>query len=162
MNAADDSTGRFLFTIVAPQTDCEVLEIGAGRGHSTLWLVAGVRYLGGRVLSLEKDSGFAEEWRRNVADAGLEDWAELVEGEVLETLPTIDDVFDTVLVAASVGEHEQYFELVRGKLKPGALVIAEGADARYVAARRADPSLLTVTVPLGRGLELTAVLSESV
>jgi hypothetical protein len=32
----------------------------------------------------------------------------------------------------------------------------------YVAARHADPTLLSVTVPLDRGLELTAVLSESV
>ena len=46
------ATGRFLFALVAPQADCEVLEIGAGRGYSTIWLAAGVRNLGGRVLSL--------------------------------------------------------------------------------------------------------------
>ena len=49
------TTGQFLFALVAPQVDCEVLEIGASRGYSTLWLAAGVRYLGGRVLSLEND-----------------------------------------------------------------------------------------------------------
>src|SRR5437764_3759872 len=40
------TTGQFLFSVVAPQTDCEVLEIGAGRGYSTIWLAAGVRNLG--------------------------------------------------------------------------------------------------------------------
>jgi predicted O-methyltransferase YrrM len=49
------TTGRFLFALVAPQTDCEVLEIGGSRGYSTIWLAAGIRYLGGRVLSLESD-----------------------------------------------------------------------------------------------------------
>src|ERR687893_1468803 len=73
------ATGRFLFAYVAPQTACEVLEIGGSRGYSTLWLAAGVRYLGGRVLSLEHDPPKAEAWRRNVADAGLTEYAELME-----------------------------------------------------------------------------------
>ena len=49
------TTGQFLFALVAPQWDCEVLEIGGSRGYSTIWLAAGVRNLGGRVLSLEND-----------------------------------------------------------------------------------------------------------
>src|SRR4029450_9617008 len=67
------TTGQFLFALVAPQTDCEVLEIGGPRGSSTIWLAAGVRYLGGRVLSLEFDSAKCEAWRRNVTEAGLDD-----------------------------------------------------------------------------------------
>ena len=55
----------------APQTDCEVLEIGGSRGYSTIWLAAGVRYLGGRVLSLENDPAKVEAWRANVEEAGL-------------------------------------------------------------------------------------------
>jgi predicted O-methyltransferase YrrM len=50
--AVAPTTGRFLFALVAPQTDCEVLEIGGSRGYSTIWLAAGARHLGGRVLSL--------------------------------------------------------------------------------------------------------------
>src|SRR5438477_9504963 len=88
------TTGRLLFALVAPQTDCEVLEIGGSRGYSTIWLAAGVRYLGGRVLSLEHDPAKVEVWRANIAEAGLEEWAELVPGDAFETLPAIDDVFD--------------------------------------------------------------------
>src|SRR3954467_2192912 len=45
------TTGQFLFSFVAPQTDCEVLELGGSRGYSTIWLAAGVRQLrGGRAL----------------------------------------------------------------------------------------------------------------
>ncbi len=67
------TTGQFLFALVAPQTDCEVLEIGGSRGYSSIWLAAGVRNLGGRVLSLEHDSVKIDSWRRNVGDAGVED-----------------------------------------------------------------------------------------
>src|SRR5207253_3391630 len=92
------TTGQFLFALVAPQTDCEVLELGGSRGYSAIWLAAGVRYLGGRVLSLEHDPRKCEAWRANVAEAGLDDCAELVEGDAFENLPAIDDVFDIVFI----------------------------------------------------------------
>jgi predicted O-methyltransferase YrrM len=159
------TTGQFLFALVAPQTDCEVLEIGGSRGYSTIWLAAGVRYLGGRVLSLEHNPRKIEAWRANIAEAGLEEWAELLEGDAKETLPAIDDVFDVVFLDAEKEDYERLFALVRARLEPGAVVVADNvvshADtlAAYSAARQADASLLSVTVPLDRGLELSAVLS---
>jgi predicted O-methyltransferase YrrM len=164
--AVEPTTGRFLFSLVAPQTDCEVLEIGAGRGYSTIWLAAGVRYFGGRVLALERDHSCIADWRRNVADAGLDDVAELLEGDALETLPMIDDVFDVVFLDAANKLYEDLFQLARRKLEPGALVVADDvvlhADTlrAYSEARKADPTLLSVTVPLDRGLELSVVLSD--
>jgi predicted O-methyltransferase YrrM len=147
----EPATGRFLFALVAPQTDCEVLEVGAGRGYSTLWLAAGIRYLGGRVLSLEGDHACIADWRHHIMDAGLEQTAELVEGDPLETLSMIDDVFDlAVLPAERAGE---LFALARERLEPGALIVAAGG-----AAPRNDPALLSVHVPLDRGLELSVVL----
>jgi predicted O-methyltransferase YrrM len=160
------TTGRFLFALVAPQTDCEVLEIGAGRGYSTIWLAAGVRHFGGRVLSLERDHSCIADWRRNVADAGLGDVAELIEGDALETLPMIDDVFDVVFLDAANKLYEELFGLARRKLEPGALVVADDVTLHadtlraYSQARQADPTLLSVTVPFDRGLELSVVLRD--
>jgi len=158
------TTGQFLFALVAPQADCEVLEVGGSRGYSTVWLAAGVSHLGGRVLSLENDPAKAEAWRRNVGDAGLADWAELVENDAFATLEQLDDVFDVVFLDAEKDDYERLFALARGQLEPGALVVADNvlshADplARYSAARQADPSLESVTLPLDRGLELSVVL----
>ena len=158
------TTGQFLLALVSPQTDCEVLEIGGSRGYSAVWLAAGVRALGGRVLSLENDPAKATAWRRNVADAGLDDWAELVEGDAFETLERIDDVFDIVFLDAEKDDYERLFALARAKLEPGGLVVADNVLshpdplAQYSAARQADPSLSSVTVPLDRGLELSVIL----
>src|SRR5205809_2526201 len=105
--AVEPTTGRFLFSLVAPQTACEVLEIGGSRGYSTVWLAAGVRYLGGRVLSVEHDPRKCEAWRQNISDAGLEDWAELIEGDAFETLPAIDDIFDVVFLDAEEEDYER-------------------------------------------------------
>jgi predicted O-methyltransferase YrrM len=158
------TTGQFLFALVAPQADCEVLEIGGSRGYSTIWLAAAARHLGGRVLSLEHDGGKIEAWRRNVERAGLAEWAHLVEGDAFETLPEIDDVFDLVFLDAEKEMYERLFELARTKLEPGAVVIADNVLSHeetlgaYSRARQADPTLESVTVPLDRGLELSAVL----
>ena len=158
------TTGQFLFALVAPQTDCEVLEIGGSRGYSALWLGAGVRYLGGRVLSIENDPRKAEAWRRNISDAGLDDWVDLIEGDAKDEIPAIDDVFDVVFLDAEKEDYERLFQLARTKLEPGALVVADNVLSHeetlgaYSRARQSDPTLESVTVPLDRGLELSVVL----
>jgi len=160
------TTGQFLFSFVAPQADCEVLELGGSRGYSTIWLASGVRHLGGRVLSLESDPAKVEAWRTNVEEAGLDDTAELLAGDALETLPQVEDVFDVVFLDAEKEQYEPLFELARPKLEPGAVVIADNVLSHedvlgaYSRARQADPTLESVTVPLDRGLEISSVLSN--
>ena len=120
------TTGRFLFALVAPQADCEVLEIGGSRGYSTIWLAAGVRQFGGRVLSLEHDPRKIDAWRRNIAEAGLEEWADLVEGDANETLPG-----DRRRVRRRVPRRRRRrttsscSTLARAKVEPGALFVAD-------------------------------------
>ena len=161
------TTGQFLFAFVAPQTDCEVLEIGGSRGYSSIWLGAGVRHLGGRVLSLENDPAKVEAWRRNVAEAGLEDWCELIDGDALDVVPGIADVFDVVFLDAEKEQYEQLFTQARTKLEPGAVVIADNVLSHedvlgaYSRARQSDPTLESMTVPQDRGLELSVVLRNS-
>jgi predicted O-methyltransferase YrrM len=158
------TTGRFLFALVAPQQGCEVLEIGGSRGYSAIWLGAGVRYFGGRVVSIEHDPAKAEAWRRNVADAGLEDWAELIEGDAFGVLRDLEDVFDVVFLDAEKEDYESLFALARRRVEPGGLVVADNVLSHaetlgsYSSARASDETLSSVTVPLDRGLELSVVL----
>jgi caffeoyl-CoA O-methyltransferase len=153
------STGRFLFALVAPQAGCEVLEIGGSRGYSSIWLAAGA-------LSLEHDPAKVEAWLRNVAEAGLEETAELISGDAFETLRTLEDVFDLVFLDAEKDDYEALFDLARDKVEPGAVIVADNVLSHgetlsaYSAARAADPTLESVTVPLDRGLELSVVLRD--
>ena len=162
------ATGRFLFSLVAPQVSCEVLELGGSRGYSTTWLAAGVRILGGHVSSIEHDPRKCEAWRANIAEAGLGEWADLVEGDAFETLSSLEDVFDVVFLDAEKDDYEALFALARQRVEPGGLIVADNvlshveALGAYSAARQSDPTLSSVTVPLDRGLELTVVLSGGV
>lgn len=165
--AVSPTTGQLLFALVAPQNACEVLEIGGSRGYSTIWLAAGARILGGRVVSLEHDPAKCEAWRRNIDEAGLGEWADLVEGDAKENLTATEDVFDVVFIDAEKEDYERYFELSRPKLEPGGLVVADNVLSHeetlgaYSRARQADPGLESVTVPLDRGLEVSVVLTQS-
>ena len=163
----EPTTGRFLFALAAAQAGIEVLEIGGSRGYSSIWLAAGARLLGGRLVSLEHDPEKCKAWRRNVAEARVEEWVELVEGDAFATLREARDVFDFVFLDAEKDDYEALFALARPLLEPGALVVADNVLshaeplAEYSAARQADPTLSSVTVPLDRGLELTVVLTEA-
>lgn len=159
------ATGRFLFALAASQAGIEVLEIGGSRGYSSIWLATGARVLGGRVTSLESDPVKCAAWRANVAEAGLDGWAELVDGDAFETLRAAGDVFDLVFLDAEKDDYEELFALVRPLLEPGALVVADNVLSHvetlgaYSAARQGDAGLSSVTVPLDRGLELSVVVS---
>ena len=165
--AVEPTTGRFLFALAASQAGVEVLEIGGSRGYSTIWLATGARVLGGRVVSLELDPVKCAAWRANVGEAGLEEWAELVEGDAHATLAASEDVFDLVFLDAEKDDYETLFALARPLLEPGGLVVADNVLSHvetlgaYSAARQADPSLSSVTVALDRGLELSVVLGTS-
>jgi hypothetical protein len=128
-----DELGRFLFAVTAPQTDCEVLEIGA---RSTVWIARGVRFFGGRVLALDAEPAAM---RQQIEDAGLVEWADVTASPLGE----IDDVFDVVVF------HEppdaETWALARERVEPGALLV-NGRD---------DPDL--ETTELG-GIRLSVVL----
>ena len=162
--AVEPTTGRFLFALAACQAGVEVIEVGGSRGYSSIWLASGARVLGGRVVSLEHDPVKCEAWRANVSKAGLDEWAELVEGDAFMTLASVEDTFDLVFLDAEKDDYERLFALVRLLLEPGGLVVADNVLSHaetlgaYSAARQADPTLSSVTVPLDRGLEVSVVL----
>jgi len=161
--AVGRESGRLLFALVAPNAGCDVLEIGGSRGYSAIWLAAAARILGGRVVSLEQEPVKIEAWRRNIAEAGLEEWAELVEGDARDTLAKVGGSFDVVFIDAWKDDYEWYFAEARTKLEPGGVVVADNVGTSetvkaYAQARQADPTVVSVTVPIGNGLEVTTIL----
>jgi len=161
--AVGADSGRLLFALVAPNAGCDVLEIGGSRGYSAIWLAAAARILGGRVVSLEQEPVKIEAWRRNIAEAGLEEWAELAEGDARDTLGKVGGSFDVVFIDAWKDDYEWYFAEARTKLEPGGVVVADNVGTSetvkaYAQARQADPTVVSVTVPIGNGLEVTTIL----
>ena len=161
--ACGPETGRMLFALVAANRGCRVLEIGGSRGYSTIWLAAAARIAGGTVISIDRDPEKIAAWNANLDDAGLRSYATLVEGDALEALSRQEGRFDVVFLDAWKDDYELFFTAARSLVEPGGVVAADNvgsheALAGYVARRQADPTLSSVTLPIGSGVELTTVL----
>jgi caffeoyl-CoA O-methyltransferase len=161
------TTGRFLLALAASNPGCQILELGGSRGYSAIWLAAGARVNEGWVVSVEHDAERCAAWRRNVADAGLEAWASLVESDARDAVASLREPPDLVFIDAEKEDYEELFTLVRDRLEPGGLVVADNVLSHvdplgdYSRKRQGDPSLASVTVPLDRGLEVTVVLEAA-
>lgn len=157
--------GRILYALAASTRRCRALEVGASRGYSTLWIAAGARVRGGSVVSLELEPAKIAAWRTNIADAGLADVATLVEGDALETISALERGFDLVLLDAWKHDYEPLFRLIRPLVAPGGSIVADNVVdhseqlAAYVGARQSDPTLSSVTVSVGNGLEISTVVA---
>jgi predicted O-methyltransferase YrrM len=159
------SSGAFLFALAAGRAACQVLEIGGSRGYSTIWLGAAARLRGGHVTSLEANPVKLEASARNIADAGLAEWIEVIPGDAFASLERLPGPYDVVFLDAWKDDYEALFGLARARVKAGAAVVADNvrshsALAVYSAARQADPGLVSVTIPMDNGLELTSVLTD--
>jgi len=158
------SSGALLFALASGRPGCEVLEIGGSRGYSTIWLGAAVRTHGGHVTSLEAEPVKLEASARNIADAGLDEWIDVIPGDAFVSLEDLDGPFDLVFLDAWKDDYEALFQIARQRLEPGGIVVADNVVshaelAGYSDARRVDPGLVSVTVPLDNGLEVTTVLT---
>jgi predicted O-methyltransferase YrrM len=162
--AVGADAGALLFAFAAAIPGCRALEVGSSFGYSTLWIGAGARLRGGHVTSLELEPQKAARWRDNVRDAGLDAVAEVIVGDASASLRSLTGQFQLVLIDAWKDDYEEHFGLVRPLLSPGSLVIADnvgdhrGRLAAYVEARQSDPTLSSVTVAVGNGLEVTSIL----
>jgi predicted O-methyltransferase YrrM len=158
------STGRFLFALAASNPGCQILELGGSRGYSTIWLAAGARVNEGWVVSAEHDPAKCVAWRQNISEAGLDDWASLVEDDARGVIDVVQEPPDLVFIDAEKEDYDELYALVRSKLEPGAVVVADNvlshADAlgEYSQRRQSDPTVSSVTLPLDNGLEITVVL----
>jgi predicted O-methyltransferase YrrM len=169
-------TGRLL-AVLCRVLDPVVLEVGTAIGYSTLHVAEQLNE--GRVVTLERDAERAAQARDYLERGGVSDRVELIEGDALETIASLDGPFDLLFVDASKGEYARYIELAEPKLSERALMVVdnmlmsgevalpEGAETRWNAdslasARRLNSELLdssawrACVLPVGDGVAVAA------
>ncbi len=123
-------TGELLY-MLARSTDARtIVEFGTSFGLSTLYLAAALRDNGGgRLISSEFEVSKVARARQNLVEGGLADLVEIREGDALKTLCTdLPDNIDLLLLDGAKSLYPEVLALVEGRLRPGALVIADDAD----------------------------------
>jgi predicted O-methyltransferase YrrM len=133
-----------------------LLEIGGSSGLSTIALAAAARQTGGRLVSIEIEPQRQGESRTRLESLGLADRVELVledAGRVLDRYPDLE----LVLIDCEKDDYVRFLGMLR--LAPGAVVVADNILSHglweYVRAVRSRSGVESVTLPIGKGLEVS-------
>ncbi|HEV8308679.1 MAG TPA: O-methyltransferase [Methylomirabilota bacterium] len=157
-------TGRLLWILIRSSRATRILEVGTSNAYSTIWLADAVQPLGGRVTTLERNAGKVRLARENLTRAGLLDRVEIREGAAAETLAALPGPFDFVFLDADRPSYRVYLDLALPRLTPGGLLVADNVVSHaaelqdYLARVKSHPDLFSVTVPIGKGEEVSLKL----
>ena len=159
--AVSPETGRLLYMLARATGARAIVEFGTSFGISTIHLAAAVRDNGGgRVIGSEFEANKVAAARDNLRAAGLADLVEVREGDALETFARdLPDPIDFVLLDGHKALYPKILELVAPRLRAGACLVADNADASpayLTRVRAADGGYLSV--PFGADVELSIKL----
>ena len=150
-------TGRLLYLLVRATKAQAIVEFGTSFGLSTLHLAAGLKDNGsGRVIGSEFEPSKVARARENLVAAGLTEFAEIREGDALESLSRdLPRVVDLLLLDGAKVLYPQVLSLLEPSLRPGALVLADNADhnPEFLAYVR-NPENGYLAVPFAEDVEL--------
>jgi predicted O-methyltransferase YrrM len=160
--ALEPVKAEFCHLLVRALRATRVVEVGTSFGVSTLYLADAVRANGGGVvIGTEYEPAKAAAARASFAAAGVEDLIDLREGDLRETLKTIEGPVDFVLMDIWTEMARPALELLHPHLRPGAVIVADNTASfrqayRHFFAFVDDPKngLKTLTLPFDGGLEM--------
>jgi caffeoyl-CoA O-methyltransferase len=155
----DDETARYLYMMVRAARPPQILEIGSSNGLSTIWLALAAREYGGQVIGTEILPKRAAEATANLERAGLAAVGRVVLGDARETVAALDGPFAFVFLDAQNNDYSAHFATFFPKVSRGGLIVTDNVISHdctpFQAMLRARADVLTVTVPIERGLEVT-------
>ena len=129
--AVSRETGRLIYMLARGAKAKTIVEFGTSFGLSTLHLAAALRDNGGGlVITTEFEPSKVARARENLRAGGLDDLVEIREGDALETLrANLPATIDFALLDGAKGLYPEVLALIEGRLRPGAFVVADDADA---------------------------------
>ncbi len=163
MVALEKVKAEYCYALCRAMGAKRIVECGTSFGVSTLYLAAAVRDNGGgAVIATEYEPAKAKIARRNFETAGLARYIDLREGDLKDTLKTIEGAVDFVLLDIWTEAVMPALRNIAPHLRPGSVIVADntvqsrrGYEAYF--AFIADPKnrLRTLTLPFEGGLEMT-------
>lgn len=156
--AVSRETGSLLYMLARSSDARTIVEFGTSFGISTLHLAAALRDNGGgKLITSEFEPSKVARARQNLTEGGLADLVEFREGDALQTLSVdLPESIDLVLLDGAKALYPDILDLVEGRLRPGAFIVADNADhsPEYLArVRSADSGFMSV--PFSEDVELS-------
>jgi len=116
--------GRLLSLISKLLSPSNILEIGTYTGYSALCLAEGLSD-NGNLVTIEKDPALEQRILNNFSLDPIGRKIQLVIGDAHQVLQSLDFQPDLVFVDADKRGYESYFDFLIGRLKSGAVILAD-------------------------------------
>lgn len=102
----------------------KILEIGTAVGYSAICFS---KYLseGGRIDTIERDEERANEAKINIKDLKLEQKINIIIGDAVEILPTLNEKYDAVFIDAAKGKYPIFLKEAIRMLSDKGIIIAD-------------------------------------
>jgi predicted O-methyltransferase YrrM len=154
----DRDQGEFLYLLLRATGAKTVVEFGTSFGISTIYLAAAMRDNGGgQVIGSEIEPDKAAKAREHLAEAGLADLVDVRLGDARETLKELPEPVDFLLLDGWKDLYVPILELVKPRLRPGAII---AADNIFTFKRTLRPYVDYVQSPLNGFQSATLDMSD--
>jgi len=157
MNVPEED-GRALHDLIVTGRYTRALEIGTSTGRSGIWMALALSRTGGKLTTIDIDSGRHGEALRNFAAAGVAAFIEARLADAHELVPALPGPFDFVFIDADKDWYTNYAKAVLPKLLPGGCLAAHNVypgrgwrnmTGDYYAFVSGHPDLQTTVTPGG-------------
>ena len=164
--AVSRDAGRLLYAITRSVAAKRIVEFGTSFGVSTIYFAAALHDNGGGVvIGSELASSKVTKAQRNLAEAGLSEFAEIRAGDATQTLQDTGGVIDLLFLDGWKDLYLDVLLLASTSLRPGSVVLADDVSlfpdrlAQYLRYVR-DPTngFVSVLIPVGDGIEYSVRL----
>jgi predicted O-methyltransferase YrrM len=116
--------GRLLSMLSKLMQPKRILEIGTFTGYATLCLVEGLAN-DGKIITLDINEELEDRVRGYFSESDFNQQIDYKIGNALETIPTLDEVFDIVFIDADKKNNGTYYDMIFDKVRKGGLIIVD-------------------------------------
>ena len=102
----------------------KILEIGTAVGYSAICFSEFLN-TDGRIDTIEREKERVIEARENIKKAEVEEKINIIEGDAVEILPTLNDEYDMVFIDASKGKYPFFLKEALRLLAPNGIIFAD-------------------------------------
>lgn len=102
----------------------KILEIGTAVGYSAILFS---KYLceGGKIDTIERDEERIAEAKINIKDLNLEEKINIISGDAVEILPTLNEKYDAIFIDAAKGKYPFFLKEAIRMLSDRGIIIAD-------------------------------------
>ena len=102
----------------------KILEIGTAVGYSAMCF-SELLQSDGYIDTIERESERVEEAKQNFIYVGIQDKIHIYEGDAVEILPTLENVYDVVFIDAAKGKYPFFLNQALRMLSPDGIIFAD-------------------------------------